>query len=59
MSSFAVILAPYGLAGTLTGQSFKALDASTQRIMDSWKQFYPIHDVADMPSAVEVIVGKE
>ncbi|XP_046680000.1 mediator of RNA polymerase II transcription subunit 13 isoform X3 [Homalodisca vitripennis] len=52
-----VILAPYGMAGTLTGQSFKALDAQTQRLMDDWKHFYPTRDVADLPSAVEVIVG--
>lgn len=26
--------------------------------MDDWKHFYPTRDVADLPSAVEVIVGE-
>lgn len=53
-----MILAPYGLAGTLTGQSFKTLDVQTHRLMDDWKHFYPTRDIADLPPAVEVIVGK-
>lgn len=55
---FSVILAPFGLAGTLTGQSFKALDAQTHRLMEDWRHFYPTREPADLPPAVEVIVGK-
>ncbi|XP_014240238.1 mediator of RNA polymerase II transcription subunit 13 isoform X2 [Cimex lectularius] len=56
-----VILAPFGLAGTLTGQSFRSVDRQTQRLLEGWKQFYPIDksiaENSDLPPAVEVIVG--
>lgn len=56
-----VILAPFGLAGTLTGQSYKEMDPYTKRLLDGWRQFYPIDkgctDTSDLPPAVEVIVG--
>ncbi|XP_026289181.2 mediator of RNA polymerase II transcription subunit 13-like isoform X2 [Frankliniella occidentalis] len=58
-----VILAPFGLAGTLSGQSFKAVDQRTSRLLEDWKQFYPIDsrssncDDSSTPQAVEVIVG--
>lgn len=37
-------------------------DATTQRFLDEWRQFYPIHPKpvncdADMPPVVEVLVG--
>uniref|UniRef100_A0A673H6Z1 Mediator of RNA polymerase II transcription subunit 13 n=1 Tax=Sinocyclocheilus rhinocerous TaxID=307959 RepID=A0A673H6Z1_9TELE len=41
-SSVQVILSPYGLSGTLTGQSFKLSDPPTQKLIEEWKQFYPI-----------------
>lgn len=68
-----VILSPYGLSGTLTGQSFKLSDAPTQKLIEEWKQFYPIgpntKEVTDDKmddldweddslAAVEVVVGK-
>ena len=58
-----VILAPYGLAATLTGQSFRETDAATQRLLDDWRQFYMIKDpegseASKVPSVVEVIVGE-
>ncbi|RZF40528.1 hypothetical protein LSTR_LSTR000407 [Laodelphax striatellus] len=54
-----VILAPYGLAGTLTGQSFKAMEPSTHRLLDEWHHFYPIDTLShgDLPPVVEVVVG--
>lgn len=52
-----VILAPFGLAGTLTGQVFKALDNQTHRLMEDWRHFYPTREPSDLPPAVEVIVG--
>jgi len=68
-----VILSPYGLSGTLTGQSFKLSDPPTQKLIEEWKQFYPIgpntKEVTDDKmddldweddslAAVEVVVGK-
>lgn len=69
----AVILSPYGLNGTLTGQAFKMSDHPTQKLIEEWRQFYPISpnpkDVQedkmedtdwedDSLAAVEVLVGK-
>lgn len=70
---FSVILSPFGLNGTLTGQSFKLSDPPTQKLIEEWKQFYPISHSAkenaedkmedvdwedDSLAAVEVLVGK-
>ncbi|KAK9512984.1 hypothetical protein O3M35_001282 [Rhynocoris fuscipes] len=55
-----VILAPFGLAGTLTGQGYKDVDPITKRLLDGWRHFYPIdknNEGSDLPPAVEVIVG--
>uniref|UniRef100_A0A803SQQ4 Mediator of RNA polymerase II transcription subunit 13 n=1 Tax=Anolis carolinensis TaxID=28377 RepID=A0A803SQQ4_ANOCA len=41
-SPFQVILSPFGLNGTLTGQSFKLSDSATKKLIGEWKQFYPI-----------------
>uniref|UniRef100_A0A8D2N7H3 Mediator of RNA polymerase II transcription subunit 13 n=1 Tax=Zonotrichia albicollis TaxID=44394 RepID=A0A8D2N7H3_ZONAL len=41
-SPFQVILSPFGLNGTLTGQSFKLSDSSTKKLIGEWKQFYPV-----------------
>ncbi|XP_052898918.1 mediator of RNA polymerase II transcription subunit 13 [Anopheles moucheti] len=61
-----VILAPFGLAGTLTGQSYKASDPHVQKMLDDWSAFYPIsnklsgmEDGSDnVPPMVEILVGK-
>lgn len=56
---FAVILAPFGLAGTLTGQSYKSPEA-TARLLEEWAHFYPLDNrsVANGDGGVvEVIVG--
>ncbi|BES95592.1 Mediator of RNA polymerase II transcription subunit [Nesidiocoris tenuis] len=56
-----VILAPFGLAGTLTGQSFRAIDPHTLRLLEGWRHFYPIDkglgESSDLPPFVEVLVG--
>lgn len=60
-----VILGPYGLSGTLTGVSYRLSEPSTQKLLDEWRQFFPIETKASqgdspeptMPAAVEVIVG--
>ncbi|XP_075900892.1 mediator of RNA polymerase II transcription subunit 13-like isoform X4 [Nelusetta ayraudi] len=36
-----VILSPYGLSGTLTGQAFKMSDPATRKLMEEWSYFYP------------------
>lgn len=57
-----MILAPFGLAGTLTGQSFRAIDPHTLRLLEGWRHFYPIDkglgESSDLPPFVEVLVGK-
>lgn len=69
-----MILSPFGLNGTLTGQSFKLSDPPTQKLIEEWNQFYPISPSAkdkdneekmedvdwedDSLAAVEVLVGK-
>uniref|UniRef100_A0A3Q2U3G3 Mediator of RNA polymerase II transcription subunit 13-like n=1 Tax=Fundulus heteroclitus TaxID=8078 RepID=A0A3Q2U3G3_FUNHE len=41
-SPLQVILSPYGLNGTLTSQAFKMSDHPTQKLIEEWRQFYPI-----------------
>lgn len=69
-----VILSPFGLNGTLTGQSFKMSDPPTQKLIEEWNQFYPISSKAkegvsvdkfedmdwedDSLASVEVLVGQ-
>ncbi|XP_044252330.1 mediator of RNA polymerase II transcription subunit 13-like isoform X1 [Tribolium madens] len=57
-SGLKVILAPYGLAGTLTGQSFKSSD-QTSRLLEDWGHFYPLDKSSSLTDSnvVEVIVG--
>ncbi|KAJ8280824.1 hypothetical protein GJAV_G00059490 [Gymnothorax javanicus] len=69
---FQVILSPFGLNGTMTGQAFKLSDRPTQKLIQEWKQFYPINPGArdaseektdeldwedDALAAVEVLVA--
>lgn len=51
-----MILAPYGLAGTLTGQVSRV----DGQLLDEWKHFYPINGSSlesGLPQLVEVLVG--
>ncbi|MEQ2207174.1 hypothetical protein XENOCAPTIV_008314, partial [Xenoophorus captivus] len=72
-SPLQVILSPYGLNGTLTSQAFKMSDHPTQKLIEEWRQFYPIcPNPKEVPedkmedadweddslAAVEVLVGK-
>ncbi|XP_059483783.1 mediator of RNA polymerase II transcription subunit 13-like isoform X2 [Neocloeon triangulifer] len=61
-----VILAPFGMSGILTGQTFKTSDSYTRKLIEEWRQFYPINskylnrepgDNLPLPLAVEVIVS--
>ncbi|KAG7481046.1 hypothetical protein MATL_G00062900 [Megalops atlanticus] len=66
-----VILSPYGLAGTLTGQAYKMSEPAVRKLVEEWSYFYPTvlrrqeaeredGDPAYDPHshvAVEVIVG--
>lgn len=72
--NLSVILSPFGLNGTLTGQSFKMSDPPTQKLIEEWNQFYPISAKAkegvsedkledmdwedDSLASVEVLVGQ-
>lgn len=54
-----VILAPFGLMGTLTGQTFKLADPQTQKLIDEWRYFYPINydsNTSSVDPVVEVIL---
>lgn len=44
--------------GTLTGQTFKAEDAQTKRLIEEWKQFYPINfnNMHGLEPVVEVVL---
>lgn len=37
-----MILAPFGLEGTLTGREWSDADAGTARLLDAWRQLYPL-----------------
>lgn len=54
-----VILSPFGLAATLTGRSYRQMDATTQKELDDWAAFYPLsnRDSASLPPLVEVLSG--
>nr|XP_045597033.1 mediator of RNA polymerase II transcription subunit 13-like isoform X1 [Procambarus clarkii] len=60
-----VILGPYGLSGTLTGVSYHHSEPPIQKLLEDWRQFFPVEakvppiDILepDLPAAVEVIVG--
>ncbi|XP_071946449.1 mediator of RNA polymerase II transcription subunit 13-like isoform X2 [Antedon mediterranea] len=66
-TDFQVILCPYGLAGILTGQYYKADDQYGMKVLSDWKQFFPfapgIKEEVDgdgsnvTPAVVEVLVG--
>lgn len=61
-----VILAPFGLSATLTGQSYQITDQQTEKILKDWREFYPlpfkdnkdnlVQD--DFPPVVEIVTGK-
>ena len=62
-----MLLGPYGMAGTLTGQSYKETDMGTQKILNDWNHFFPVKsrkakdtvpEDDHITSMVEVIVGK-
>ena len=37
-----VILAPYGISGILTGQTYQNVDQQTQKVLNDWGAFYPL-----------------
>ncbi|XP_017263346.1 mediator of RNA polymerase II transcription subunit 13-like isoform X1 [Kryptolebias marmoratus] len=37
-----VVLSPYGLSGTLTGQAYKMSDPAARKLMEDWSYFYPM-----------------
>ncbi|RWS17807.1 Mediator of RNA polymerase II transcription subunit 13-like protein [Dinothrombium tinctorium] len=41
-----VILSPYGIAGYVTGQTYKESDPLVQRLLNEWKKFYPVNQSA-------------
>jgi len=66
--SVQVVLAPYGMAATLTGNSYKAGDPASAKLLDEWKAFWPLcnngylsrdcsGELIAMPATVEVMVS--
>ena len=60
-----VVLAPYGMAATLTGVTYKEGDPKVQELLTEWKAFWPLSNNsysarnaagvnAPMPAGVEV-----
>ncbi|XP_068630122.1 mediator of RNA polymerase II transcription subunit 13 isoform X2 [Battus philenor] len=49
-----VILAPFGLEGRVTGREWSDSDAATARLLDAWRQLYPLEHGC---GAVEVECG--
>lgn len=54
-----VILAPFGVAATLTGNSYKQNDPMADKILEDWSSFFPLcnKENSDVPPVVEVITG--
>ncbi|XP_013106769.2 mediator of RNA polymerase II transcription subunit 13 [Stomoxys calcitrans] len=54
-----VILAPFGMAATLTGNSYKENDPMAEKILEDWVSFFPLcnKENNDVPPVVEVIAG--
>lgn len=55
-----VMLAPFGIAGILTGNSYKASDPIAEKILEDWASFFPLcnKDNTDVPPVVEVVSGE-
>ncbi|CAK1545073.1 unnamed protein product [Leptosia nina] len=49
-----VILAPFGLEGRVTGREWSDSDPATSRLLDAWRQLYPLEQAT---GAVEVECG--
>ncbi|XP_017842735.2 LOW QUALITY PROTEIN: mediator of RNA polymerase II transcription subunit 13 [Drosophila busckii] len=54
-----VMLAPFGIAAVLTGNSYKANDPIAEKILHDWESFFPLcnKDNTDVPPVVEVVSG--
>ncbi|KPU78214.1 uncharacterized protein Dana_GF10192, isoform B [Drosophila ananassae] len=54
-----VMLAPFGIAAILTGNSYKANDPMAEKILEDWASFFPLcnKDNTDLPPVVEVVSG--
>ncbi|XP_037721998.1 mediator of RNA polymerase II transcription subunit 13 isoform X3 [Drosophila subpulchrella] len=54
-----VMLAPFGIAAILTGNSYKASDPIAEKILEDWASFFPLcnKDNSDVPPVVEVVSG--
>jgi len=55
-----VMLAPFGIAAILTGNSYKASDPIAEKILEDWASFFPLcnKDNSDVPPVVEVVSGE-
>lgn len=61
----AVLLAPYGLTGLLTGRVYSDSDPKSQKLLEDWRRYFYVPPPADstsedgshVPLFVEVVVG--
>lgn len=58
-NQYPVILAPFGLAGTLTGKFYRPTDTLTKKTLKEWSIFYPLLNRTEShsPPVVEVVAG--
>lgn len=58
-NQYPVILAPFGLAGTLTGKFYRPTDTITKKTLKEWSIFYPLLNRTEShsPPVVEVVAG--
>lgn len=58
-NQFPVILAPFGVAATLTGKFYRTNDTITKKTLKEWSIFYPLLNRTEhqSPPVVEVIAG--
>jgi len=64
-SAAAVLLAPYGLSGVLTGRAYSDSDPKTQKLLEDWRRYFYVPAPADnttedgthVPLFAEVVVG--
>lgn len=56
-----VMLAPFGMAATLTGNSYKATDPLAEKFLEEFASFFPLcnKESTDLPPVVEVVTGKQ
>ena len=51
-SNLSVLLGPYGLSGSITGQTSHLDEMVSVKLIEEWKKFYPLDSSSDWSEAV-------